>query len=407
MAKHTDIPEFGPLSGVRVLNSSISIAGPICADMMADWGADVIWVENSKSPDISRGGTGTTVDQDRRNMRNISMDVLSPEGKEAFTRLLANSDIFIEASKPGQYDKWGFSDETLWEINPSLVIVHISGFGQTCDPEYYGRASYDPIAQAYGGMMYINSLPSDDALAAVMPTVADYLTGHIACAAALASYSRVLRGGKGESIDMAQYEAVLRCCACWGPDEWNLGHRFDRANNHLGNAGTAGYRSYTCQDGNMVYILVLGPGVLKTTFEFLGLPYGTEEVPVGTFRVDESTLQGQMLDKALREYFGSHDADVAEKEMAALGIPIAQVLSYDQMIGHPLFESRNTIAEYEKVNGDKFLGVNVVPKFKTNPCRVWRGGPSVGCDNEDVLAEIGLSEEEIAAMYERKVIVKR
>lgn len=159
MAKRNDIPTFGPLSGLKVVHSSQSVAGPFAADMMADMGADVIWIENAAGQDVSRIAPGMAAQLDRRNMRNIALNVNTPKGREVFLKLMADADIFVEASRPGQYGKWNLSDEVLWEHNPKLVIAHISGFGQYGDPGYVRRASYDPIAQAFSGNMYMNGRP--------------------------------------------------------------------------------------------------------------------------------------------------------------------------------------------------------------------------------------------------------
>ena len=159
MAKKTDIPNFGPLNGVRVVHCSQSLAGPFAASLMADLGADVIWVESAVGQDVSRIAPGMAAQLDRRNMRTIKLNVNTPAGKEVLLRLVREADIFLEASKPGQYKKWGLTDEVLWGENPQLVITHISGFGQWGDPDYVRRASYDPIAQAFSGVMYMNGLP--------------------------------------------------------------------------------------------------------------------------------------------------------------------------------------------------------------------------------------------------------
>ena len=210
--RRTDIPQFGPLQGVKVVHSSISIAGPFCAQLMADMGADVIWIENPKAPDIARGGgfhQGWSVELSRRNMRSMALDIPSEKGREVFLKMLAATDIFIEASKGGQYDRWGLSDEELWRANPALVIVHISGFGQAGEDSYVSRASYDPIAQAFGGLMYVNSLPG----MAPFPSsqdVGDVYSGYLGAVGALAALYRARETGRGESVDIAQYEAVLR-----------------------------------------------------------------------------------------------------------------------------------------------------------------------------------------------------
>lgn len=405
MVKRNDIPAFGPLQGVRVLHSSLSVAGPFAVELMAEWGADVVWIENPMGPDITRLDTGAGIDFDRRNQREISLNIASPEGKEVFLRQLAETDIFLECSKPGQYAKWGLTDEVMWEANPKLIIVHISGFGQECAEEYYGRASYDPIAQAVGGMMYINSIPGTPA-SPILPVIADYYTALFACSSALASYTRVLKGGMGESIDVAQFEAILRLSSVWAVDTWNNGRTFDRVNNHNGNSGTAGYRSFMCKDGYEVYVLILGPGVMKAACDFFELPYGSDMIPVGSARLMEGTPGGDLLTQTLTDYFLSKDALEAENELAALGIPCASILTYEQMLDHPLFKSRNSIIEYPGLTHDSFTACTVVPRFKNAPGQVWRGGPSVGCDNDDVLEELGYSASEIDALYEKGIISK-
>lgn len=114
MAKRADVPEFGMLRGVTVVNASTVVAGPIAASLMAEMGADVIWIESTKSPDTNRGKGGMGAECDRKNMRNISLDIPSPEGREILKKLLTNADIFIESSKGGTYTKWGLTDEVLW-----------------------------------------------------------------------------------------------------------------------------------------------------------------------------------------------------------------------------------------------------------------------------------------------------
>ena len=159
MAKKTDIPNFGPLNGVRVVHCSQSLAGPFAASLMADLGADVIWVESAVGQDVSRIAPGMAAQLDRRNMRTIKLNVNTPAGKEVLLRLVREADIFLEASKPGQYKKWGLTDEVLWQANPKLVIAHVSGFGQTGDPAYVSRPSFDPIGQAFSGFAAVNGMP--------------------------------------------------------------------------------------------------------------------------------------------------------------------------------------------------------------------------------------------------------
>ena len=212
MAEETFEP-FGPLQGVKVLNLSQAIAGPFACAMLGDLGADVIGIENPKGRDTSRPnpalpGWGTRMD--RRNSRSLCMDVRHGRGRELFYKLLENADILVDGFRGGQMDKWGMSDEALWEVNPALVIVHISGFGQTGDPGYVSRASFDAIGQAFSGYMEMNGFP-DRAPVPAFPQPSDYFVGLFAIVGALAALNRAKETGQGDSIDAAQYEAMVRC----------------------------------------------------------------------------------------------------------------------------------------------------------------------------------------------------
>lgn len=158
--KYTDKPDFGPLSNVRVVLAGLSTAGPFAATMMSDFGADVISIESPFVRDQYRTTDSLAyLNKERRNQRAIALNVVKPEGQEAFLKIIESADIFIENSRAGTWDKRGLSDEVLWEHNPKLVICHITGFGLTGDPEYLARGSYDSIGQALSGFMALNGEP--------------------------------------------------------------------------------------------------------------------------------------------------------------------------------------------------------------------------------------------------------
>ena len=403
MARHADVPQFGPLQGVKVAHSAISVAGPFAAQMMADLGADVIWIENSRFPDIARGmdGKGLTVDADRRNSRTIALNVPTPEGHEIFRRLVAELDIFIEASKPGQWAKWGWTDEALWEVNPKLVIAHISGYGQTGDAQYQGRASYDPVAQAFGGLMAVNGtteLPSFP----VVPYVADYYSGMFTAFACLAAHHAVGRTGRGESIDVAQYEAVARTLGNLGMDAWN--GVAPTTKKLVQNGDTAGYNTYRCADGNEVFMLVLGPGVVAAAVPLFGLEYGGELFPEGSFRVGVDSPAGVALEAAIVEFCAAHPAQEVEDILSAQGVPCSTVLRPEDQGANPQFVARESLIRYPSAFGDTVVAPNVVPRLTRNPGRVWRSGPSVGQDSADILADLGFGPDDVARFAEVKAV---
>ena len=201
--KRSEIPEFGLLSDIKCVNAALSTQVPAGAPM-AEWGADVIWLESPKGIDVLRRAAWPL--KAKKNMRTLCMNI--PKCKD-ISLSLSPTPTFSSKLRGGTYDKWGLTDEVMWEVNPKLVIVHISGFGESGLPEYVAKGSYDPIAQAFGGMMQLNGMPGDPPMPSMM-SVADYYTGYMALSSSLAAVLKARRTGKGESIDIAQYEACFR-----------------------------------------------------------------------------------------------------------------------------------------------------------------------------------------------------
>ncbi len=398
----TRIPKFGVLEGLKVLHSTQSIAGPFGAALMADWGADVIWIENPKGVDVLRW-MKYLVEQDRRNQRSISLDICSPEGREVFLELIKDAHIFIETHKGGQCKKWHLTDEVLWEHNPALVIVHISGFGQDGDPEYVKRPSFDPIAQAFSGLMVLNGF-SDRPPIPAQNVVADFYTALFAVGAALAAFIKAQQTGQGESIDIAQYECIARCQAGWPASYANTG--FQRQREGANSAEVAGWGTYSCKDKDL-YLVVASAGVLKAAIPELGLEYGSELFPKGIANVLRNTPAEELFEEKLKAYLSTRTAEEVDKRFSSIGIPCSIIMDYEQMLNHPHYIAREVFTEWDALDGNKLKGINVFPRFKNNPGQIWRGAPSTGFDNEDVLSGLGLSDEDIKMLYEKKVIEKR
>ena len=403
MAKSTDIPVFGPLRGVKAVHCSQSIAGPFSAALLADLGADVIWVESAVGQDVSRIAPGMASQLDRRNMRTVSLNVNTPDGREVLLRLISDADIFIEASRPGQYAKWGLTDDVLHGVNPHLVITHISGFGQYGDADYVQRASYDPIAQAFSGLMYMNGFPDRRACPAEV-SVSDYYTGYMAAFSSLAAYINALKTGQGESIDVSQYESALRCQAGWPLDAWNAsGRSFVQGK---GNNSNVGFNSYMCKDGKEIYMVIIGPALLKKLMGVLGLPYREGVFENCVNNVKENTPAGDILEKAITEFCAVRTSEQAEAELVAAGLPCSRILDHSDMLTHPHYLKRESLTSWQRVDGGTVIGQNVTPKFASNPGKIWRGCPTVGMDNEDILGELGYSEEDIRRLYQNNIIKK-
>ncbi len=394
----------GPLSGIRVISMCQAIAGPFASSMLGDLGASVIGIENPKGRDASRPsgqnpGWGTVMD--RRNTQSLCLDVRSCEGCAIFEKLLAGADMLIDGFRGGQLSSWGFSDERLWAINPALVIVHISGYGQTGDPSYVRRPSFDGIGQAFSGFMDMNGFSDRPAIPA-FPQVSDYYAGFTALAGGLAALLHAQKTGVGDSIDVAQYEAMVRCSGYYVMNYLNTGTLPQR-----GVTFNAGMGTYPCRDGIGLYIMILGTGVLRKACQVLGLDYGAEPFYEGISGARKQTPAGDVLETALLEYLSSHDSSEAEAIFQDAGIPCSRVNTFAMCETNPQFVQRKTFTSWENAYDDgETRGVNVVPRLTRNPGRISRGMPLVGQDNEDILSNLGMSELEIASLYDQGIIAK-
>lgn len=398
-------PEFGLLSEYRVVFSGISVAAPFAAELYAEQGADVIWIENPHVLDSGRvSKKGGSWQQDRRNMRSLAMDYHNGEGREAFLTLLSSCDVFIEASTGGSFQRAGLPDSLLWEQNPRLIIVHISGFGQTGDLNYVSRASFDPIAQAFGCIMRMNGISGQPSTPA-MPFPADYTAAFYAFGMSLAALLKRGQTGRGESIDLAQFELLLRIQANYPTDYLRYGLDYIKEGTH--SRICAGYGTYRCMDGEEVYLLFLGAGCVERGLGVLGLKYGSDLFPRGASFIPVESEEAEVLERALEHFLSCHTAEETEAAFAAAHVPCSRLMDYEQAKTHPQYIARDVFTTWKAADEVTDIpGVNVMPHLANHPGRVWRGAPAVGMDNEDILAELGYDTEHIRKMYDSGLLSK-
>ena len=219
-------PPFGPLDGLTVLDSGRFVAGPWAATYLGEFGAQVIHVEGPPfaypyadptrrlAPTLPPGAApqeavSESWVQYARNKLSVGLDVRRPEGREVFLDLVRASDIWVEASRPGTFDRLGLDDAAVWSANPRLTIVHVSGYGRTGDPARISRPSYDLIAQAYSGYLSVQGNPDPDPPMRAGTALNDTVTGLAAAAAAVMGYVSAQRTGRGQVVDVAQYEVFF------------------------------------------------------------------------------------------------------------------------------------------------------------------------------------------------------
>ncbi|MBN8881908.1 L-carnitine CoA-transferase [Salana multivorans] len=388
------IPGFGPLEGVRVVYSAVEIAAPTAAALLSEWGAEVIWIENTRTGDSMRDTTYVK-ELERRNQRSIAMNPFSEEGRTVLFELLRDADIFIESSKGPTYARRGLTDDVLWEHNPALVIAHVSGFGQYGVPERVNRAAYDLTVQAYSGYLAQNGTPEQPM--APLPYVGDYFTSEMVAASVLAALTKARATGQGESIDIAMYEVMLRIGAYYYMDYLNAGTRYPRPGARHPNL--CGIGEYACKDG-YIGLCVYGVPQNKYLLERIGLGHlwGTEEYPEDTAALWLDGPKAELIEQRLDEFCLTQNRFELEEEFSAVGIAANAILEFEDLDREEHLRQREAIVEWENTAGDTVRGIGIVPKFTRSPGRIWRPMPELGQDTDAVLTEAGFTPERIAEL---------
>lgn len=393
-------PTFGPLSGVKVVYQAVEVAAPTAAAMMADWGADVIWLENTYYGDTMRD-TMFIKEQARRNQRSVSMNPFSEEGREVFFRLIKDADIFIQAGKGPTYERKGLGDDVLWEVNPKLVIVHVSGFGQYGSKERISRPAYDHMIQAFGGYMAQNGTVDKPFAAAPIP--GDYFTAVNTVGAALAGVIHARETGQGESIDVAMFEIMARMGLYYNINYLNAGITYPRPADR--SQDLCGIGTFEAADGDIAIVLY-GAKENHWLLDKIGLGHlwGTEDIPDGSTALWLTNPHAEEIQEHIEKWVKSKTLDELEALLAEANIPANRVYSIADMVEDEHYQARNCFIEWENREGKTIKGFKPVPEFKRNPGKVWRPMPKLGYDTEAVLAEAGYSEEEIAHLAENGTI---
>jgi L-carnitine CoA-transferase len=358
---------------------------------MAEWGADVTWLENTAGGDSMRDTTWTK-EMERRNMRSVSLDVFSTEGEEILYRLIENADIFIEASKGGTFARKGVTDEELWKHNPRLVIVHVSGFGQWGDPQMVRAAAYDLSVAAYAGIIAQNGTPEQPMN--INPYLGDYINSLMIISSALAALHRVQGTGKGESIDLAMHETLLRVGTYYMMDYLNAGILYKRPGGRAMNLCAIG--EYKCQDGS-IGLCVYGAPQNQYLLETIGLGelWGTEDYPEGTSALWLSSPQAHLIEHKLEEYLATRNKADVQKDFVAHRIAAQVVNELPDLLEDEHLKQRHTFIEWQNAHGEPIKGPNTFPRFANNPGGFWRPMPDLGYDTDDVLKRAGFSAEQI------------
>ncbi|MGB6105574.1 MAG: CaiB/BaiF CoA-transferase family protein [Pusillimonas sp.] len=396
-------PDPGPLKGCRVVELGSTVAGPFCARLLADFGADVIKVEQKEGDAVRSMGKikngrslyGATI---LRNKRIVSIDLRLAEGRALARRLCEKADIVIENFRPGTLERWGLGYDELSAVNPGLILVRISGYGQ--DGPYSQRPGYGVVCEAFSGIREMTGDP-DRPPARVAVSMTDYITGlYGAFGATMAMLDRN-RTGRGQVIDAALYEAAFSFMEPHIPAFQQLGlvarRSGPRLPNHTPNS------LYTSAEGRHIHITAGSQPVFKRLTQAMGQP-GLLEDPRFSTPVARSHNEDEM-DALVEEWARSLPMATLERLLDEAGVPASRIFNLEDIFSDPHYRARNMLVEPE----DRELGpvamANVVPRLSRTPGAVRWSGHDVGQDTVQILTdELGLSPEQIAELSEAHVI---
>ena len=393
----------GPLAGLKVLEMGQLIAGPFAAKTLADFGADVIKIEPPCKPDGSGGGDplrvwrllkdGTSVwwQVQSRNKRSLALDLRQPDAQAIVRQLAAECDVLIENFRPGALEGWGLGPEALLAGNPRLVVLRVSGYGQT--GPYRDKPGFGLLGEAMGGIRHLTGEP-DRVSVRVGVSLGDTLAALHGVIGILMALHERQTSGQGQVIDVALYEAVFNCMESLLPEYSAFGAVRGPAGSAL--PGIAPSNAYPCQDG---YVLIggNGDGIFKRLMAAIARPDLAQDA-ARVARVAE-------LDAAIGAWTAQRSVSDALRALDAAQVPAGRIYTVADIAADPHYAARDMLLARPQPDGSELLVPGIVPKLSRTPGGHWRDAPALGQDTDAVLARMGLSAAQIAELRARGVVL--
>lgn len=390
----------GALDGLRLIEMGQLIAGPFCGQLMADHGAEVIKIEPPKVGDAMRAwGQGTPLwfSVVSRNKQSITLNLREKEGQEIAKKLAAKSDFLLENFRPGTLEKWNLGWEELSAINQALIMIRVSGYGQT--GPYAHRAGYGGIGEAMGGMRYIAGEPDRPPSRAGL-SIGDSLAATYACLGALMALHHRHKTGKGQVVDSAIYEAVLAMMESTVPEYTVAGHIRERTGSILPKIAPSNI--YPTRDGS---VLVAGnqDSVWKRMAAMMGRPELGED-PRYVSHIARGENQRE-LDEIIGQWTRQHSSAEVLDLCESSGVPAGNMYRAPEMLDDPQFQAREALVKVDHPEHENFVMQNVAPKLSETPGEIHWVGPELGAHNEQVYGELlGLDSAALADLESRGII---
>jgi crotonobetainyl-CoA:carnitine CoA-transferase CaiB-like acyl-CoA transferase len=388
----------GPLSGIRVVELGTLIAAPFAARLLAEFGADVVKIEQPGSGDPLRSwrklhqGTSLWWYLQSRNKKSIAIDLKSPEGREVALRLAAQADVVIENFKPGSLEKLGLGWDVLSRLNPNLTLVRISGYGQT--GPYRDRSGFGAIGEAMGGLRFTTGDP-DSPPARVGISIGDSLASLHGVIGALMSLLRVKTGqGRGQVVDVSLYESVFNLMESLVPEYDLMGHVRTRTGGAL--PGISPSNTYPSSDGQHVVIAGNSDAIFRRLMEVVGRPDLADDPSLASN--DGRVRRNAILDAAITAWTATRTMEQILAVLDGADVPAGRIYSVADIVSDPHYAAREMILPTE-LPGDVTVKMpGITPKLSDTPGDVRWSGPTLGQHTDEVLAGLGLEQAEIARL---------
>jgi len=390
------------LSGLKVLELGQLIAGPFAAKTLADFGAEVVKVEPPGAGDplrkwrMLKDGTSVWWQVQSRNKRSLALDLRDPEGQAVVRKLAAEADVLIENFRPGAMEGWGLSPEALLELNPRLIVLRISGYGQT--GPYRNRPGFGVIGEAMGGLRHLTAEPGRVPVR-VGVSIGDTLAALHGVIGILLALQHRHASGKGQVIDIALYEAVFNCMESLLPEHSAFGAVRGAAGSAL--PGIAPTNAYRCTDG---YALIAGNG--DSIFRRLMGLVGREDLASDPTLADNAGRVARVaeLDEVIGAWTADRTVDQVLAALDAAAVPAGRIYTIADIAADPHYRARGMLQEVRMDDGSTLTMPGIVPKLSRTPGSHRRNAPTLGQDSDAVLREIGLSAEQIQALKDRGIV---
>jgi formyl-CoA transferase len=393
-----------PLKGLKVIELGTLIAGPFCARILAEFGAEVIKIESPDGGDPLRQwrklykGTSLWWFAQARNKKSVTVNLKSPQGQEIVRKLVKDADIVVENFRPGALEKWGLGWDRLSTINPGLVMVRLSGYGQT--GPYRDQTGFGAIGESMGGIRFLTGYP-DRPPVRVGISLGDSLAAMYGVIGALmAIYHREVNGGKGQVVDVALYESVFSLMESLLPEYDMLGFVRERSGASL--PGIVPSNTYSCRDSKYVVIGANSDGIFKRMM----LAIGREDLAndPGLASNAGRVSRTEELDQAISAWTSRHDMEQVLAVLNQAEVPASKIYSIADIVNDVHYQARQMIQQFKLKDGQTLKLPGIVPKLSETPGETEWLGPELGQHSAEILSSLGIDSEQQKVLKQQGII---